>query len=201
MKTYKINEIFYSIQGEGVRTGIPHVFIRFAGCNLTCDYKSVGFECDTDFSGGREMTLDEIHEAVLWSYGDSNVPLLLTGGEPLLQVDRDFTARFRDREVAIETNGTQPLPGFISRLWLTVSPKTAWHTLKIKECDELKVILPAGKALHCNPPIQAEHYLVSPPCQPDGTFRENDIAYCVAAVQANPMWRLSVQLHKLLRFR
>ena len=125
-KTYNVSEIFYSIQGEGVRAGTVNVFCRFSGCNLRCASadSSVGWNCDTEFSSGKEMTLDEISSSIRLArdYGSKQHMgitvgngcewIVLTGGEPALQVDREFCHYFRERgyKLAIETNGTVELP-------------------------------------------------------------------------------------------
>ena len=136
MKTYKINEIFYSLQGEGLYTGTPSVFIRFSGCNLKCPF------CDTDHSSFDEMTLDEIKEEIA-KYPASHV--VLTGGEPALFVDEDFVSSLKSvgqRRIAIETNGTRTLPANID--WITLSPKFEYAgdaaKLAICKCDDLKVV-------------------------------------------------------------
>ena len=111
----KINEIFYSLQGEGHHTGYPSVFVRFSGCNMKCSF------CDTDHSDGIPMTDDEIVRAVNLYKADW---IVLTGGEPALWIDSDFVRllkRATGKKVAIETNGSIPLPEEID--WVTVSPK------------------------------------------------------------------------------
>ena len=116
MKKKKINEIFYSLQGEGFHSGVPSVFVRFSGCNLRCPF------CDTQHEDGLEMTEDEIFREV------NRYPanwVILTGGEPSLFIDTDFISKLKaatGKKIAIETNGTRPLPEGID--WITVSPKT-----------------------------------------------------------------------------
>ena len=114
MKTFRVNDIFYSLQGEGRNTGRAAVFVRFAGCNLRCPF------CDTEFDTFREMTAEEIVVAI------SQFParfVVLTGGEPTLQVDEAFVDLLHQHgfEVAMESNGTRPAPNNLD--WLTVSPK------------------------------------------------------------------------------
>lgn len=124
MKRYGINEVFYSLQGEGMRAGTANVFVRFSGCNLTCNRGEHGFDCDTEFTSGQKMTAQEIFaEAVrlqgeayrpapkFGSRGDGWCSVIFTGGEPMLQLDDELVRIFKEDGwyVAIETNGTQPL--------------------------------------------------------------------------------------------
>ena len=111
---YRVNEIFYSLQGEGANTGTPAVFVRFAGCNLRCPF------CDTEFDSYTEMTAAEIADEIGRFPADF---VVLTGGEPSLQVDDALveTLHARDLVIAVETNGTRPLPADID--WVTCSPK------------------------------------------------------------------------------
>ena len=114
---YRINEIFYSLQGEGFHTGIPSVFVRFSGCNLHCEF------CDTDHAHGTLLSFDDIVREVL-QYPAPWV--VLTGGEPSLFIDDDFVQRLKaatGKQIAIETNGTPPLPPSLD--WVTLSPKPA----------------------------------------------------------------------------
>ncbi len=135
---YKINEIFHSLQGEGYNTGTASVFIRLSGCNLHCAF------CDTRHDEGTMMSLPEIVEQVM-RY--PNAPLIvLTGGEPSLWIDEDFVAglkKMTGKRIAIETNGTRPLPHGID--WVTLSPKTGLGSsgdlpVVLTRCDELKVV-------------------------------------------------------------
>ena len=133
----KINEIFYSLQGEGANTGIPAVFVRFSGCNLRCAF------CDTKHEKGTLMTDDEIFAAVS-RYTEARL-IVLTGGEPSLFIDEEFVKlmKLTGKQVAIETNGTKELPPNID--WVTLSPKMGFeggsaHEVVLSECDELKVV-------------------------------------------------------------
>ncbi len=118
-KTYRVNEIFYSLQGEGVRAGIPHVFVRFSGCNQRCRRETHRFDCDTEFVSGADMDLDSVRAEVL-AIGLGCRWLLLTGGEPGLHVDPEFINYFHDYgySLAIETNGSIALPDGLD--WVTV---------------------------------------------------------------------------------
>lgn len=203
MTTYQVNEIFYSIQGEGMRTGIPHAFVRFAGCNLTCsaDDEEVGFDCDTEFASGRPLEADQIIEEIRGAVEAEHCEnVLLTGGEPLLQVDSELlfalSKALKPQFIAIETNGTRELPRFPrSSLWVTCSPKTAEHTLRIGGVNEIKYVRRHGQAIP-KPARECQYKLISPAVQPDGMTLAKDMRWCVDLVKLNPGWRLTTQLHK-----
>ncbi len=129
---YRINEIFKSIQGEGHRVGTPAIFIRFAGCNLDCTKATHGFDCDTDHSERMELTLDGLEER-LWKLTPC-LWVILTGGEPMLQVDRKLVGHLRGMgfKVAVETNGTIPIT--VSLDWISVSPMRGVPT-KLEKAD------------------------------------------------------------------
>lgn len=198
----KINEIFYSLQGEGHHTGYPSVFIRFSGCNLRCPF------CDTKHEEGVLMDDEAILHAVKLYKADW---IVLTGGEPALWIDADFIrllSRGTGKKIAIETNGTVPLPPGID--WITVSPKAGIsHTadgdetpeIAVPYADEIKVV-DVGQDL--------EPYF-SLPCRGDKTlmylqpcFVEDEKEYeanryrTVRRILADPRWTLSVQLHRFL---
>ena len=208
---YTVKEIFYTLQGEGAQAGRPAVFCRFSGCNLwtgreadrataTCTF------CDTDFvgvgpDGGKFATPEALAEAVAsrWPTGAGGRPYVVcTGGEPLLQLDATAVAALHARgfEVAVETNGTQPVPAGID--WVCVSPK-ADAALVVTGGDELKLVYPQELA----PPerftgLEFSHFLLQPMDGPRLTANtEAAIAYCLA----NPRWRLSVQTHKVIGVR
>lgn len=203
---YKIKEIFYSLQGEGILSGVPMIFIRFSECNLRCtEWNSAGFNCDTDFLGGELYSLEELVDKILSFNAEW---ILLTGGEPLLQADaRLFNALFDiKKKIAIETNGTLPLPNELERLpdWVTVSPKSAWHTLKMKECDELRIVIGAGTHLPNieEIPITADHYVASVRfLDNDGAINLEDLKWAISEVKRRVGWRLSMQMHKILAIR
>lgn len=202
MRYFRVNDIFYSLQGEGRNTGCAAVFVRFSGCNLRCLF------CDTDFSAFREMTADEIIREI------SEYParfVVLTGGEPTLQVTDDFVDQLHQAgfEVAIETNGTLPVPENID--WVTVSPKKSpFPTSPLgeeyigRQPDEIKVIFD-GKT-------DPEYYLPSPqgrvrgglylqPCDVGDPQKNKEITdACVEYIKQHPHWRLSLQTHKLVGF-
>lgn len=187
---YRINEIFYSLQGEGYHTGMPAVFVRFSGCNLRCPF------CDTEFADYREMDAEEIAEEVerLVPQGNALPLIVLTGGEPSLQADETLVARLHETGMAIcmETNGTHALPQEID--WVTCSPK-AGSRVVLEEADELKIVLTDD----CRPEQWAERikarHLFLQPCSCRNT--EAVVEY----ILSHPQWRLSLQTHKYLNIR
>lgn len=211
MKRYAVKEIFYSLQGEGVRAGTPNVFVRFAGCNLACNVAEHNFDCDTDFVGGTAYGLKDL-EAEMRRVADPECDwAILTGGEPSLQVDVPLVRYLRQQgwHLAMETNGTRPLRYGLD--WVCVSPKPGTEIRQL-DADEVKVVLGPGDSLP-DVRVKADHYLVSPaavvaPCDHDGdcepptcsgfsTYVPRDaIAWCIKLCLDNPPWRLSVQLHK-----
>ena len=199
LKPYSVNEIFYSIQGEGQRAGTANIFIRFSGCNLQCKRETEGFDCDTEFTSGRKLTAAEIVN-ICHQIAPQATAIILTGGEPSLQVDEQLIAALKKENffLAIETNGTTALPAGID--WVTVSPKTAEHTLRQKTAHEVKYVRAEHQAIP-KPSIEALHYLISPACQSDGSYRRADLQWCVNLVKENPKWKLSLQTHKLLEVR
>ena len=195
----RINDIFYSLQGEGHNTGRAAVFIRFAGCNLRCSF------CDTEFDTYREMSDEQILEAI------SQYParfVVLTGGEPTLQVDEAFVELLHQHgyEVAMESNGTRPAPQNLD--WLTVSPKVRSEKLEVKSeklADELKVVFdettaPESYLFPFTSSLLPLLYLQ--PCDTgDAARNEAIVARCVEYIKEHPWWRLSLQTHKLVGFK
>jgi len=198
MGTYRINEIFYSLQGEGVRVGTPALFVRFSGCNQACTAATVGFDCDTDHTAAKEMTLAKII-VDLRSAGPRCEWVVLTGGEPALQVDRELIDGLHEAgyRLAIETNGSIELPAGLD--WITVSPKMPEDKIQQRTADEVKYVLTAGQPLPTST-VRADHYLISPVFQ-EGCVDSETLSWCIRLVQDNPPWRLSVQLHRLLGIR
>lgn len=183
----RINEIFYSLQGEGCHTGTPAVFVRFAGCNLKCSF------CDTDFSSYTEMSDEEIVDAVL-KY-PSNV-VILTGGEPTLQLTTCLLEKLHaaNRVVHMETNGTHPLPdGPIH--WVTCSPKYA--PLHIQRIDELKVVY-QGQDMTQYDGIQASYYSLQPCDTGDAVKNREILQQTIRYILEHPKWKLSLQTHKMV---
>ncbi len=194
---YPINEIFCSLQGEGEKTGTVSVFIRMSGCNLRCAF------CDTDHQSHTMMSAPEIVEQVMRYPG---APLIvLTGGEPALHVDNALiqALKLTGKTIAIETNGTLPLPDGID--WVTLSPKTAFQGGEalpciITSCDELKVVY-TGQNLNQYDHIKAQQRFLQPCYVDDPKQRLLGLQATVKAVLDNPQWRLSLQTHKLLGIR
>ena len=206
--SYAVNEIFYTLQGEGANTGRPAVFCRFAGCNLwsgrEADRAAAQCRfCDTDFvgtdgpGGGRFADAASLAAAVrsAWPAGAPRPFVVCTGGEPLLQLDAALVAALHEAgfEVAIETNGTCAAPAGID--WICVSPK-AGGELVLRRGDELKLVFPQeGAEPERFEALDFEHFLLQPM---DGPERESNTAAAVRFCLAHPRWRLSLQTHKLL---
>ncbi len=195
MTTYRINEIFYSLQGEGRHTGRAAVFIRFSGCNLRCPF------CDTDFSTYQLMsTADIISATAPWK--DCRF-VVLTGGEPALQVDDTLVDALHSQgfQVAIETNGTHALPEGID--WVTLSPKNAFAdrspAIVLTRADEVKVVFDGIHDPESYARMEGHPYLCLQPCD-TGDRQQNDelIRQCVAYIKRHPHWHLSLQTHKII---
>lgn len=195
---YRINEIFYSLQGEGFHTGTPAVFVRFSGCNLRCAF------CDTQHQAGEMFSLQEIVNEV------NKCPiaplLVLTGGEPSLFIDEAFVAELKQKtgkKIAIETNGTRPLPSNLD--WVTFSPKTAFdggglEPCVLTHCDELKVVW-LGQDLAQYDEIQANYRFLQPCFVEDMEQRAGNMQACIEVVKTYPNWRLSLQIHRVLQIQ
>ncbi len=210
--SYRVKELFYSLQGEGVRAGRAAVFCRFAGCNLWSGREADRAQarcrvCDTDFvgtdgaGGGVYRTAGELAAAArrLWPDAPGARPYVVcTGGEPLLQMDAPLVAALHDAgfEIGIETNGTLAPPPGID--WVCVSPK-AGTELVARRGDELKLLYPqqgVDPAHFLN--LAFEHFSLQPVDGPDrADATRQALGYCLA----NPRWRLSLQLHKILDIR
>jgi len=207
--SYAVKELFYTLQGEGIHTGRPAVFCRFAGCNLWSGREAdrataICAFCDTDFvgvngpGGGRFRSADTLAQAVaaLWPDASSAFPFVVcTGGEPLLQLDDALVQALHARgfEIAIETNGTQLPPAGID--WICMSPK-AGADLVLQAGHELKLIYPQDGA----PPeafesLNFRHFLLQPM---DGPHRVRNTQLAIQYCLDHPHWRLSLQTHKYL---
>ena len=195
---YRVNEIFYSLQGEGRHTGRASVFIRFSGCNLKCPF------CDTDFEASTLMTTLDIISAIM-PWKDSGF-VVLTGGEPSLQVDDALVDALHQAGffVAVETNGTHALPATVD--WVTWSPKDlfAKHVppLALKKIDEIKVVFDGEHNPECYSSISSGAYLSLQPCDTGNEERNRQItSQCVDYILQHPHWHLSLQTHKLINIQ
>ena len=205
MSTYLVKEVFLTLQGEGAHAGRPAVFCRFTGCNLWTGREehrdqAVCRFCDTDFVGTdgpgggtfRGAAALAAHVRERWP-GPGRGFVVCTGGEPTLQLDDELVAAFHDAdlEVAIETNGTRPVPAGVD--WVCLSPKAGAEVV-VERADELKLV-------HPQPGAAPEAWVGFPAgvrsLQPmDGPDRAANTAATVAYCLAHPEWRLSVQTHK-----
>lgn len=202
---FRVNDIFSSLQGEGHNTGRAATFVRFAGCNLRCPF------CDTDFSEYREMSAEDIVETI------KVFPtrfVVLTGGEPSLQVDDALVSALHNAgfTIAVETNGTRLLPEGID--WVTVSPKQPLDKAPLPQIDsgrvdEIKVVFDGKES--------PEKYIPSPPAggsqrgapllflQPcdvgDAQQNAEITRKCIEYIMQHPWWRLSLQTHKIANFK
>jgi 7-carboxy-7-deazaguanine synthase (Cx14CxxC type) len=206
--SYAVKEIFLTLQGEGGQAGRPAVFCRFAGCNLWSGREADRAEavctfCDTDFvgmdgpGGGRFATANALSRAVeaAWTGGARDRLVVLTGGEPLLQVDAGLITALHARgfEIAVETNGTLAAPDGLD--WICVSPKAS-APLAQTAGQELKLVYPQpGVDPARFEGLDFTRFLLQPMDGPDRIANtEAAIAYCLA----HPRWRLSVQTHKYI---
>ena len=203
---YAINEVFYSLQGEGARAGTANVFVRFAACNLRCSVEPGerspgGFDCDTEFTSGRPMTGDEVLLEAVRLVGTvrADTGVIFTGGEPAMQLDQDLVKAFKERGffTAIETNGTYDVDA-LGLDWITLSPKVATHAIRVRRPDEVKYVRGRGQGIPQGWP--GAYQYISPAACGDVIDREA-LAWCIDLVKANPQWRLSVQQHKFWRVR
>lgn len=191
--TLTINEIFYSLQGEGVRAGTANVFVRFSGCNQTCRVETHGFDCDTEFVSGQKFTAEQLVKTIR-EVGKGCESVILTGGEPGLQVDWKLISHLKTAGffLAIETNGSIELPAGLD--WITVSPKVAEHCVRQLVASEVKYVRHAGQGIP-KPVCKAEHYLLSPAALGE-SIDPNAMRWCIQLVKENPRWRLTFQQHK-----
>jgi 7-carboxy-7-deazaguanine synthase len=206
--TYAVKECFLTLQGEGAQAGSRAVFLRFAGCNLwsgreqdrataQCNF------CDTDFvgtdgeGGGKFASAEELAQQVerLWGEGRDSRLVVITGGEPMLQLDPALIDALHDRgfRVAVESNGTLEAPAGID--WLCISPKAGTDVVQ-RSGDELKLVWPQAGI----DPAELEgwdfrHFLVQPM---DCETREQSVRAAIALAMERPQWRLSLQAHKVV---
>jgi 7-carboxy-7-deazaguanine synthase (Cx14CxxC type) len=208
--SYAVKEVFYTLQGEGAQAGRAAVFCRFAGCNLWSGRESdrasaICQFCDTQFvgvdgeGGGRFESANDLVESIAATWpvrsAEGTRFVVCTGGEPLLQLDRELIDALheRDFEIAVETNGTVAAPAGID--WICVSPKAGAQLVQMKG-DELKLVFPQASAM---PPefegLEFRHFFLQPMDGPD-RIANTDLAvrYCMT----HPQWRLSLQTHKIV---
>ncbi len=196
----KVNEIFYSLQGEGRFTGTPAVFIRLSGCNLNCDF------CDTQHRRGMEMSEGEILKEV-FNYPAKHV--VITGGEPTLQLTLSLvnSLRYAGKTVQIETNGTRPLDEDLlnSIDWITCSPKYG-QIPNIQRIDELKVVYDFTHPEHIAKLAAVftknnDNYYLQPCDRLNADYNEANLGACINYIMLNPKWKLSLQTHKMLNLQ
>lgn len=208
--TYAVKEIYYTLQGEGAQAGRAAVFCRFAGCNLWTGReadraRAVCQFCDTDFvgtdgpGGGKFESAEALAAAIAAAWPGGGTPYVVcTGGEPLLQLDLPAIEALHRRgfEIAIETNGTQPIPPGID--WACVSPK-AGAELIARAGHELKLVFPQPGAMPDRfEDLEFRHFFLQPM---DGPAREANTEAAIAYCLSHPRWRLSLQTHKLTGLR
>ncbi len=189
----KVNELFYSLQGEGRFTGVPAVFVRFSGCNLKCPF------CDTDHSSFSEMTEEQIVESVC-RFPARHV--VLTGGEPAMQITPSLVEKLHSEGffIQIETNGTVALPEQCKIDWVTCSPK--YKPVVLKSIDELKVVYEGNdEAIDKYDGVEAREFRLQP-CdikdeKRNSAYLKGAIEYCLK----HPKWHLSLQTHKIINVR
>ena len=205
---YAVKELFLTLQGEGAQSGSRAVFLRFAGCNLWSGREADRAEaqcnfCDTDFvgtdgpGGGKFASADALADAVesAWGEGREGRLVVITGGEPMLQLDSPLVEALHERNfrVAAETNGTLPAAAALD--WICVSPKAGTEVVQ-RRGDELKLVWPQPGI----DPAELErwdfdHFLVQPM---DCADRESAIEAAIALAMERPRWRLSLQAHKVV---
>ncbi len=208
--TYRIKEIFFTQQGEGKNTGKDFIFVRFSGCNLWSGKEknrasAVCSFCDTDFygtdgiNGGKYQAKDLIKKIKsLWISADSQIRVVLTGGEPLLQVDKGLISALKTENIyiAVETNGTLEAPDGID--WICMSPK-ANTEIKLRKGSEVKIVYPQK---NLNPDnfnvLDFKNFYIQPM---DSENYEDNVSQSVKYCMQNPNWKLSLQTHKILGIR
>ena len=208
---YAVKEIFYTLQGEGINAGRASVFCRFSGCNLwsgreTDRVEAVCKFCDTDFfgvdgiGGGKFSTASELADEIAnyWPQQAAGRRFVVcTGGEPLLQLDQELIEQlhYRNFEIAVETNGTIPVPSGVD--WTCVSPKSG-APLAVLGGDELKVVYPQAISPLDLQHLRFKHFFVQPM---DGPNAADHLQMAIQFCAENPSWRLSLQTHKLIGIR
>lgn len=205
--SYKVKEVFKTIQGEGFQSGRTAILCRFTGCNLWSGYEKHRANatcrfCDTDFigtnglNGGSFSSADSLanHIENIWGTGQTNRFVVLTGGEPMLQVDKSLILLLKRKGfyVAIETNGSLNVPSEVD--WICVSPKSG-VVLKQTHGSELKLIYPQDTDPKIYEILDFKYFFLQPM---DNTYLEKNMKLSVDYCQKNTLWRLSLQSHKVL---
>ena len=208
MKTYRVNEIYRSRQGEGARTGADTLFVRFSGCNMQCRIEPGplspgGFDCDTEFASGSTVTAPEL---LAWAMMVDDAKgtrskcrgVIFTGGEPALQLDQDLVSRFKVAGyfTAIETNGSIPVPEHLD--YIAVSPKVAEHAIRQRVADEVRYVRGYRQALP-KTVVVAKRYFISPAFNGEVTDEET-VEWCKQLCEGTK-WELSIQSHKVWNVR
>jgi len=186
MQKLNINEIFYSLQGEGIRAGTPNIFIRLCGCNLNCSF------CDTEHNSiNYQLTIFELYQNII-KYNCNNI--IWSGGEPTLQLNFGIIEYFKDLGFfqSIETNGTNEMPNNID--FITVSPKLLIKQPNVN-INELKYIINKDSNIP-NYNLKADYYFLSPEFKNDKLNYEN-LDRCIELIKENQKWRLTIQSHKI----
>ncbi len=210
MSTYKVKEIYYTLQGEGARTGRPAVFLRFTGCNLWSGREEDRGEavcqfCDTDFIGmdgtlGGKYHADDLAGQVLklWPSNKDQRYVVCTGGEPLLQLDEDLINALHQRgfEVGIETNGTITVPKGVD--WICVSPKANTEVVVTRGSELKLVVRQQGIIPESFENWDFQHFYLQPM---DGPYVKEFTQWATEYCLQHPKWKLSIQTHKLLGIR
>lgn len=197
--TLNLSEQFYSLQGEGARAGEPSYFFRLQGCKTKNACYAAGIRCDTEFESGDPVTLEDL--LVLLRLTPAKW-IVWTGGEPLDQLTGPVTDFFREHGYlqALETSGLHPIPEGCKFDHVTVAPKVAEHVIAKNfpdGVDELRYVRHKGQSIPA-PSVKAKYYYLSPHFDGFNPNTEN-VRHCIDLCERNPQWRLSIQLHKLLR--
>ena len=203
----RINEIFYSLQGEGRNAGRAGVFVRFSGCNLKCPF------CDTDFKDYTEMSEPEVVEAIKRADEGGSGFVILTGGEPTMQITDSFLALLHKAgyEVAVETNGCYTDAAAFAFDWITLSPKGPFFgknglTSETLEADEVKLVVDMDNVdediiRNYHEKIEADYYYLQPCDTGNHDLNAKIIDKTICLIKNNPEWQLSLQQQKILGVR
>jgi len=199
----KINEIFYSLQGEGARAGKPSIFIRLQGCSAEIACNKAGIDCDTEFKTGKEWDIKDI-KSFINKYNCKWI--VWTGGEPLDQLTEKIIDFFLPYKQAIETSGIHQPPNNID--WVVLSPKLdekiILKKIELREkdgmhCDELRWVRKEPQEIPITQ-IKAKKYYISPHCYKDEIDYKN-LKWCIQLCLDNPKWNLSMQQHKIWKIK